>query len=65
MSQLHFRKKTEAYRSNVVFTTTAKLTAQKPPQGELSEVALATVVGYFQSHPPAAERIAQIERLNR
>lgn len=63
MSQLHFRKKTDAYRSNIVFTTTAKLTAQKPPQGELSEVALATLVGYFQSHPPAAERIAQIQRL--
>jgi predicted Zn-dependent protease len=35
----------------------------KTPQGELSEVALATLVGYFQSHPPAAERIAQIQRL--
>ena len=35
----------------------------KTPQGELSEVALATITGYFESHPPAAERIAQIQRL--
>ena len=35
----------------------------KTPQGELTQVALATLVGYFQSHPPAAERIAQIQRL--
>lgn len=35
----------------------------KTPQGELSQVALAALVGYFQSHPPAAERIAQIQRL--
>src|SRR5207248_8891279 len=35
----------------------------KTPQGELSQVALATIAGYFQSHPPASERIEQIQKL--
>jgi predicted Zn-dependent protease len=35
----------------------------KTPQGEMSKVAFATLTEYFRSHPPAAERIAQIEEV--
>jgi beta-barrel assembly-enhancing protease len=35
----------------------------KTPQGEMSRVALATLTEYFRSHPPADERIAQIEHV--
>jgi predicted Zn-dependent protease len=35
----------------------------KTPQGEMSRVALATLTEYFRSHPPARERIAQIEHI--
>lgn len=35
----------------------------KTPQGEMSRVALATLTEYFRSHPPAAERIGQIEHV--
>ena len=35
----------------------------KTPQGELSEVALETLGGYFRSHPLPAERIAQVQQL--
>jgi predicted Zn-dependent protease len=33
------------------------------PEGEMSKVAFATLTEYFRSHPPAAERIAQIEHV--
>ena len=33
------------------------------PQGEMSQVAFATLTEYFRSHPAAAERIAQIEHV--
>ncbi len=33
------------------------------PQQEVSQVALDTLSGYFRSHPPAAERIAQIRKM--
>jgi predicted Zn-dependent protease len=35
----------------------------RTPQGEISQVAFATLTEYFRSHPPAAERIAQIEHV--
>jgi len=35
----------------------------RTPQGEMSKVALATLTEYFRSHPPAAERNAQIEQV--
>lgn len=35
----------------------------RTPQGEMSKVAFATLTEYFRSHPPASERIAQIERV--
>ena len=35
----------------------------RTPQGEMSRVAFATLTEYFRSHPPAAERIAQIEQV--
>lgn len=35
----------------------------KTPQEELSSVALQTLTGYFQAHPPTAERIAQIRSM--
>ena len=35
----------------------------KTPQGEMSHVALETLTEYFRSHPPARERIAQIEHV--
>ena len=35
----------------------------RTPQGEMSQVAFATLTEYFRSHPPAAERIAQIEHV--
>ncbi|HUA15711.1 MAG TPA: M48 family metalloprotease [Verrucomicrobiae bacterium] len=38
-------------------------TRPKTPQGELSQVAMQTVEGYFRSHPLPAERIAQVQRM--
>ena len=38
-------------------------TRARTPQEELSQVAQQTLQGYFRSHPPAYERIAQIQRL--
>jgi len=35
----------------------------KTPQEELSKVALETLEGYFRSHPPPPERIAQIQKM--
>ncbi|SRR5579884_2633139 len=35
----------------------------KTPQGEMSHVAFKTLTEYFRSHPPARERIAQIEHV--
>ena len=35
----------------------------RTPQGEMSKVAFATLTEYFRSHPPASERIAQIEQV--
>lgn len=35
----------------------------KTPQGEISKVAFATLTEYFRSHPPARERIAQINEV--
>jgi predicted Zn-dependent protease len=35
----------------------------KSPEGEMSRVAFATLTEYFRSHPPARERIAQIEHV--
>jgi predicted Zn-dependent protease len=35
----------------------------KTPQGEMSRVVFATLAEYFRSHPPAAERIAQVEHV--
>ena len=35
----------------------------KTPQGEMSRVALATLTEYFRSHPPAPERVTQIEHV--
>ena len=35
----------------------------KTPQGEMSRVAFETLTEYFRSHPPARERIAQIEHV--
>jgi beta-barrel assembly-enhancing protease len=35
----------------------------KTPQQELSQVALETIAGYFRSHPPTAERIAEVEKM--
>ena len=35
----------------------------RSPQQELEQVALDTLSGYFRSHPPASERIAQIKTL--
>ena len=35
----------------------------RTPQGEMSRVVFATLTEYFRSHPPAAERIAQIEHV--
>jgi beta-barrel assembly-enhancing protease len=35
----------------------------KTPQGEMSRVVFATLTEYFRSHPPAAERIAQVEHV--
>jgi beta-barrel assembly-enhancing protease len=35
----------------------------KTPQGEVSEVALETLEGYFRSHPLPSERIAQVQQL--
>jgi predicted Zn-dependent protease len=35
----------------------------KTPQEELSQVALGTLEGYFRSHPPTPERIAQVQKM--
>jgi beta-barrel assembly-enhancing protease len=35
----------------------------KTPQGEVSEIALETLQGYFRSHPLPSERIAQVQQL--
>ena len=35
----------------------------KTPQGEVSQVALQTLEGYFRSHPLPSERIAQVQQL--
>jgi predicted Zn-dependent protease len=38
-------------------------TKAKTPQQELSQVALETLQGYFRSHPPTLERIAQVKKM--
>lgn len=38
-------------------------TTAKTPQQELSQVALGTLEGYFRSHPPTPERIAQVQKM--
>jgi predicted Zn-dependent protease len=35
----------------------------KTPREELSQLALGTLEGYFRSHPPAPERIAQVQKM--
>jgi predicted Zn-dependent protease len=40
-----------------------KIARSKTPQEELSQVALETLEGYFQSHPLNAERIDQIQKM--
>ena len=54
VSQL-FRTMLERYREADI--------RSKTPQGEMSRVVFATLTEYFRSHPPAAERIAQIEHV--
>ncbi|HWC18087.1 MAG TPA: M48 family metallopeptidase [Terriglobales bacterium] len=54
VSQL-FRTMDERYHQEGVRSRT--------PQGEMSRVVFATLTEYFRSHPPAAERIAQIEHV--
>ena len=38
-------------------------TADKSPRDEAARLAQETVEGYFRSHPPSAERIAQVQKL--
>lgn len=54
MSEL-FHAMDERYRETQVPSRT--------PQGEMSRAAFATLTEYFRSHPPAGERIAQIEHI--
>ena len=56
------------YGALTLFQTLNELHAEyvihaKSPEQELSELAVQSLKGYFRSHPPTSDRLAQMERV--